>query len=736
MGTLEDRRVAQAASAQPRYVSARACLHASGGLGSIEFAACNPPSATPFVFGFLPGIGKCVKARLRIGEDFLERSIWIHSSAVDVGGDDNSHRLRDEAVVASYHALRLNRSTCHAAVPAVMPLGGMDALPPIAPILYCSQRAVLFHPPCPRCGTMLDDCRDEALLARYGLQTTSRYVYCPACGGADPDNVVFFVADDHAAPPVAGLSSLLRNYATAVVAAPNFPCHDCTQRAECYADDAALAQRRISAYSFYSFHAYAIDDPGLPLRDYVDLLGGMAWSDLERRIGFAGDPHLIASLREIHDDEANWRAADPLTRFDRIVMRKLKLFGRICQTACEVSSTRLSDDLMETSIFVRRDNGVETPHIVCAAPSATTPTSTAENDGVEHGRLKVVAVEEHAEGTALVIEGYLESPQAGVGTSDSYIVDFGEGEGFRQDYRVRFYARGVDDGRIKLVSEQFSVPDPIVARQFRAFRILPGLDIRYHRPQGATPPPTSTINGPLGRLLLHILLVNRGQTAADVTRRASSMSPVSIAVDEPGLHPRNVFYDGDTLSLTKARLELWREILSFAARLYGEPAGGGDYVLLQQTVRNFLARLDTADDVAIDVNATDSATELRNVLADLIHDSAWIDRAEAAGLLGPHPIQRPTPTANSASPRLPPAKVPIDTRPVAPKPAATVPSMDDDLDKTIIVSRERVTAALKSGNPSSASPRETATPRVVEPQQPEPAGVDLDETVIIRRPPR
>ncbi len=80
---------------------------------------------------------------------------------------------------------------------------GPATLAVLPPLLYWPQRRLFFHPPCPTCGTILRDCRDDRLLARHSLALFSasniRYLHCPSCaqgksgqGDASPESVLFY----------------------------------------------------------------------------------------------------------------------------------------------------------------------------------------------------------------------------------------------------------------------------------------------------------------------------------------------------------------------------------------------------------------------------------------------------------------------------------------------------------------------------------------------------------------
>ena len=63
------------------------------------------------------------------------------------------------------------------------------------PTTFCKKIRAYFHPPCPKCGGPLRDCRDDALLRDHGLPEYSRsivrYLHCVDCV-AKPGRKTFY----------------------------------------------------------------------------------------------------------------------------------------------------------------------------------------------------------------------------------------------------------------------------------------------------------------------------------------------------------------------------------------------------------------------------------------------------------------------------------------------------------------------------------------------------------------
>jgi hypothetical protein len=58
-------------------------------------------------------------------------------------------------------------------------------LRPYRSLFFCRVQETYFHPLCPSCGSLLELCQDDHLLASAGLKAYSsslkRYLFCPAC---------------------------------------------------------------------------------------------------------------------------------------------------------------------------------------------------------------------------------------------------------------------------------------------------------------------------------------------------------------------------------------------------------------------------------------------------------------------------------------------------------------------------------------------------------------------------
>ncbi len=132
---------------------------------------------------------------------------------------------------------------------------------PFAPLFFCRTRSMFFEPPCPKCGSILQLCKDDTRLNAAGLQpyTTSirRYLYCPSCNQANKPQTWYTLertADDPVGVQdcrqlILSFGQLDSNSGQNV----NFPCLACRQHNICYgAQKEAL--NTIFTLSFYPFY--------------------------------------------------------------------------------------------------------------------------------------------------------------------------------------------------------------------------------------------------------------------------------------------------------------------------------------------------------------------------------------------------------------------------------------------------------------------------------------------------
>lgn len=179
-------------------------------------------------------------------------------------------------------------------------------LVPFQPLFFCKTRKLFFAPPCPFCGLPLEQCYDENLLARAGLQPYSaslrRYLYCPACNPKEGLHFYSYELDASDPPTLKDPSGLIQdfgklgekeNLTTA------FPCIECSLHPECYGSDRRVLSR-VVPFTFYPFYMFIFEAPSLNASDFLSLLSGATFQDLEAQLKARGESGRIHYLRALN----------------------------------------------------------------------------------------------------------------------------------------------------------------------------------------------------------------------------------------------------------------------------------------------------------------------------------------------------------------------------------------------------------------------------------------------------
>jgi hypothetical protein len=212
--------------------------------------------------------------------------------------------------------------------------GADGILSPFASLFFCKEKERYFHPPCPRCGSPLSLCVDDAVLAAAGLplysRSLERHLYCEACAGSAAGDFYALEAGSGAPPALRDRISLVREFGRIGEGSSGetgFPCPACPERGECFGPS-LRALARIVPFSFYPFHAFAFDAMSLCAPDFLAILSGAGAEALAKRLESAGERGRAALVRAAGD-------ADPLLfergerRFLEILYLKLSLLGEL-----------------------------------------------------------------------------------------------------------------------------------------------------------------------------------------------------------------------------------------------------------------------------------------------------------------------------------------------------------------------------------------------------------------------
>ena len=209
-------------------------------------------------------------------------------------------------------------------------------------LFFCKSKQIFFHPPCPVCGLPLQQCYDDDILTGLGFQRYStslkRYLFCPSCFGSrgKSDFYVFSLeSSDHSA--LKDRWDLIKDFGrlTEVRNRLNrFPCINCSSHQECYGSD-GLAVSRIVPISFYPFYMLIFEAGSVNIYDFLSLISGASFDDLESRLSKKQELGRINCLKAL---KRNSLATTPFF-FDKnkryfleVLYLKLSFLGELVQT--------------------------------------------------------------------------------------------------------------------------------------------------------------------------------------------------------------------------------------------------------------------------------------------------------------------------------------------------------------------------------------------------------------------
>lgn len=167
-------------------------------------------------------------------------------------------------------------------------IGKEGGLLPFRPLFFCKGNHAFFHPPCPHCGSYLEQCYDDDLLAATGLEPYSislkRYLFCPSCLESRGQSDFYRVSVDGTDPQMLrDLTDLIRAFKFITEdrnPSDAFPCAVCRARQECYGE-AGLALSRIEPFSFYPFYMLIFNEMSINAIDFVGLISGATDEEIE-----------------------------------------------------------------------------------------------------------------------------------------------------------------------------------------------------------------------------------------------------------------------------------------------------------------------------------------------------------------------------------------------------------------------------------------------------------------------
>jgi len=220
-------------------------------------------------------------------------------------------------------------------------------------LLFCKTKQVFFHPPCPKCGLLLQQCEDDDILIGAGLQPYShslkRYLFCPSCGSASERDFYVCELDRFDPPSVKDCWVLIKEFAQLPkkgYADTQFPCGECPNHQECFGLDCKVLTR-IVPFSFYPFYMFVFHAMSLNAQDFLSLVSGAPFDDIEAPLKTKqefGRIHCVEAIKQncfekipfLYDDER---------RFLEILYLKLSFLAGLLQNFRSGNTLSIPEDL-------------------------------------------------------------------------------------------------------------------------------------------------------------------------------------------------------------------------------------------------------------------------------------------------------------------------------------------------------------------------------------------------------
>jgi len=162
---------------------------------------------------------------------------------------------------------------------------------PFQPLFFCKIKQAYFQPLCPDCGIPLEQCYNDAILKKHGLQpyngSLKRYLFCPSCVDSkeNPDFYISSLGDNDPAflinrfELIKKIGRLKDNPQLASL----LPCVNCTRHEECYGPE-GLAASRIVVFSFYPFYMLMFRADSVNALDFLSLMSGASYNELKKQL--------------------------------------------------------------------------------------------------------------------------------------------------------------------------------------------------------------------------------------------------------------------------------------------------------------------------------------------------------------------------------------------------------------------------------------------------------------------
>ncbi len=181
-------------------------------------------------------------------------------------------------------------------------------------VFCCVQTMQFWEPCCPSCGSLLEICRDDALLASRGLPeyaaSLERFLHCPQCSLIQDDTDHFYCVEltGHAPGFVKDFNFLKKQFKQLLEPGhenTGLPCRNCPQAAACFGG--AEGDPPIVPLSFYPFYLLISEAPSLPAEDFFAFVSGASAADIAARHTASGD---LAGAASVVSRGPNLRAGE------------------------------------------------------------------------------------------------------------------------------------------------------------------------------------------------------------------------------------------------------------------------------------------------------------------------------------------------------------------------------------------------------------------------------------------
>ena len=220
---------------------------------------------------------------------------------------------------------------------------------PFQSLFFCKKKRLFFAPPCPVCGLPIQQCCDDSLLVKLGLQPYStslkRYLFCPSCvaSGKSLDFYTFGL-ESFASPGLKDRWDLIRGFRNLIRGEGHpdqrFVCRECPQMQECYGLDSHFLTR-IVPFSFYPFCMFIVEAMSLHALDFLALISGASLDEIKtqlesrQELGRAG---CLKAIKQYSPSGALIFFDQPEKYFFEVLYLKLSFLGEVIQKISTPSS--------------------------------------------------------------------------------------------------------------------------------------------------------------------------------------------------------------------------------------------------------------------------------------------------------------------------------------------------------------------------------------------------------------